>query len=446
MNKKRVLALLVCLALVAALIAGCAVREEPAADNEVPDADEPTPVEPAERVEISLLMGQDTQRVGMEAVIAAIEERYNIETSIELGPGGPEGENLVRTRLATGASTDIMLFNSGSLFMTLNPPQHFVDLTDEPFMDRVFDSFKQVVSVDGRAYSIPASTAMGGGWLYNRRVYDELGLSVPRTWADLMANNQVIKDAGKIPVIGSLRDTWTSQLILLADHFNVHAQDPGFAERFTLNQAKIADTPIALRGFEKLHEVFQAGFMNEDKLTTTFDDALAMLAEGTGVHYPMLTFVLVTIAERFPEAVDDIGFFAQPSDSEGINGLTTWMPMGISFSNQSENIEALKTWANFFVSDEGIEIFMAAERPTGPLLIEGVELPDDVWPAINQMAEYFESGNTVSALEFFTPLKGPNLPQISVEVGSGMITPLEGAKAYDADVERQARQLNLPGW
>lgn len=447
MNKARIFALSVCLLLIIGLFVGCAAREEPVAEDESPTQKEPAPAaETPEKVELTLLIDPDTDRAGIEAVSAVIEERFNIATIVEIRPGALEGENFVRTRLATGDMSDLSFFNSGSLFMTLNPPEHFVDLTDEPFMGRVYDSFKEVVSVDGRAYSIPGGTASGGGWLYNKKVYEELGLSVPRTWEQLMANNQVIRDAGKVAVIGSFRDNWTAQLILLADYFNVHAQDPDFADRFTRNEAKFADTPLALRGFEKLHEVYKLGFMNEDLLSVTFDDALAMLAEGRGAHYPMLSGVLSTIAERFPEAVNDIGIFAQPSDSEDVNGLTVWMPGGISLYRESPNIESMKTWADFFLSDEGVEIFMEAQKPTGPFVIKGVDLPAGVWPAISQMAEYFEAGNTAPALEFISPLKGPNLPAICVEVGSGMITPIEGAKAYDADVARQARQLNLPGW
>jgi raffinose/stachyose/melibiose transport system substrate-binding protein len=33
-----------------------------------------------------------------------------------------------------------------------------------------------------------------------------------------------------------------------------------------------------------------------------------------------------------------------------------------------------------------------------------------------------------------------------VEVGSGISTPLDGARQYDKDVEKQAKQLGLTGW
>ena len=57
-----------------------------------------------------------------------------------------------------------------------------------------------------------------------------------------------------------------------------------------------------------------------------------------------------------------------------------------------------------------------------------------------------DAGNTAPALEFISPSKVLIFLQICVEVGSGITSPKAGAEAYDADVEKQAKQLNLPGW
>ena len=40
----------------------------------------------------------------------------------------------------------------------------------------------------------------------------------------------------------------------------------------------------------------------------------------------MLTFAVGTMAENFPDTIDDIGFFGQPGDDAATNGATIWMP------------------------------------------------------------------------------------------------------------------------
>ena len=80
-------------------------------------------------------------------------------------------------------------------------------------------------------------------------------------------------------------------------------------------------------------------------------------------------------------------------------------------------------------------------------MIDGCELPADVPTAGRDMLPYFETeGATAPALEFLSPIKGPALEQITVEVGSGIRPAADAAALYDQDVEKQAKQLGLPGW
>ena len=199
-----------------------------------------------------------------EGLKAAFEaENPGIKIDIETRPGGGEGDNIIKTRLATGEMTDVFRYNAGSLFQALNAPQTMLDLTDEPFQANVIDSFKPVVTAtDGRVYGAPEEAAMGGGILYNKKIYAELGLSVPKTWAEFMANNEKIKAAGKTAVIQTFGDTWTSQLFVLGDFYNVQAAVPTFAADYTAGKAKYATTPAAMAGFQKGEDVFKAGYLN----------------------------------------------------------------------------------------------------------------------------------------------------------------------------------------
>jgi raffinose/stachyose/melibiose transport system substrate-binding protein len=60
--------------------------------------------------------------------------------------------------------------------------------------------------------------------------------------------------------------------------------------------------------------------------------------------------------------------------------------------------------------------------------------------------KYQEAGNTGLALEFVSPIKGPNLEKILIQVGSGITKAKPGAELYDNDVKAQAQQLGLKGW
>ena len=402
--------------------------------------------EAAEPVVLTYLV-DDTEAT--QARAQALTDAYtaahpNVTFEIETRPGGTDGDNIVKTRLSTGEMTDIFWYNSGSLLQALNPNESLVDVSGEPWIANINESYLPTVSSGDAIFGAPSETAMGGGILYNKKVYADLGLSVPTTWAEFAANNEKIKEAGITPVEATFGDTWTSQLFVLANQFNIQAEVPDFAEKFTANQAHFSDTPSALAGFERLQEAFDKGWYNEDAGADKLDNGLEAVATGEAAHYPMLTFVLGTIAENFPDQVNDVGFMAQPGD--GPNGATIWMPAATYIAATTEHADIAKDFLGFIASVEGTEVLTEAIAPSGPYVINGSSLPDDVLPAVKDIQTYLDGNAAAPALEFLSPVKGPSLEQITVAVGTGQYSAEEGATLYDQDVEKQAQQLGLPGW
>ncbi len=171
-----------------------------------------------------------------------------------------------------------------------------------------------------------------------------------------------------------------------------------------------------------------------------------MLLDGEIAQYPMLTFALSSLAALDPEKVQDIGFFAQPGPDAETNGMTLWMPAGAYIAATTDHVDEAKEFLAFIASVEGTEAMTAAAAPGGPYLIEGASLPDDALPAVKDVEAYIDSGKVTPALEFLSPIKGPKLEHLTVEVGSGLRTAADAAALYDEDVEKQAQQLGLEGW
>ena len=392
--------------------------------------------------------GKDTYAVA-EAMVSEFHKKYpDITVEIETRPGGSDGDNVIKTRLATGEMADMFMYNSGSLFQALKPNRTLVDLSKMPAQDRIVKSFKSVVTgSEGGVFGVPLNTAMGGGILYNIAVYKKLGLSVPKTWAEFMANNAAIKAAGITAVAQTYGDPWTSQLIILSDYFNIQAAEPGWDVRYTNNKAKFATTPAAVRSFKKLQELHDQGYFNKDFGAAKFDEGVAMVANGTAAHFPMLTFVIGNIKQNFPGKLAEVGFFAQPGDSADKNGLTIWMPGGVYIPKSSKHPEEAKKFLDFVASVEACSLQTKVLGVQGPYLIKGCELPNDVPRIVADMLPYVknESANA-PALEFLSPIKGPALQQFTVEVGSGIRSAADAAALYDLDVEKQAKQLGLKNW
>ena len=403
-----------------------------------------------ENVTLSFLVNSgETNEAQAKAVVEAFQKQnptIKIETSTR--PGGTEGDNLIKTKLATGEMEDTFQYDSGSLLQALNPDQSLVNVADQAYMSKLDDNFKTAVGTANGTYGVPWASSMAGGVLYNKDIYAELGLKVPTTWDEFIANSQKIKDAGKAaPIVASFGDGWTSQMWILSDFYNVQAQDPEWAQKYTENKVNFSSDP-AFAGFSNLEEVGKSGLLNTDFASATYDDAIKMLADGTGAQYPMLTFAVQNFQQNYPDALSKIGVFPMPGTNAAQNGLTVWEPNAVYISKATEGaqLDAAEKFQAFMATPAACSAIESSTGASGPFVVEGCTLPADAPAIVTDQQPFFDADKTGLALEFLSPVKGPALEQIAVSVGSGITSAVDGAAQYDEDVKKQAQQLNLPGW
>ena len=196
-------------------------------------------------------ISQANQQLAKAFADAYTAKHPNVTINVESRPGGSEGDNLVKTKLATGDMTDIFWYNAGSLLQALNPSQTLVDLTGEPYIANIADSFIPTVSQNGGIFGVPSGTAMGGGILYNKKVFADNGLSVPTTWAEFEANNDKLKAAGITPVGATYKapDDWTSQLFILVRLLQRPGGHPELRRRLHQQQDQVRRHPCSARRF-----------------------------------------------------------------------------------------------------------------------------------------------------------------------------------------------------
>jgi len=402
------------------------------------------------KTQITFLTNNDPNNVKTaNAMIKAFEtDNADIDVKLDTRPGGGEGDNLVKTRLSTGDMADVFEYNSGSLFQAISPEKNLTSVSDASWAGDLDDTFKQVVTAGGNLYGAPWGGATGGGVLYNTKVYTKLGLKVPTTWDEFMANNAKIKAAGITPVEQTFGDTWTSQIFVLADYHNVATAVPSFADDYTGNKAKYATTPAAQAGFQHLEDVNKAGYLNKDFASAKFNDGLVAVASGKAAHYPMITFAVPAMFGVAPKNVNDVGFFALPGTDATKAGVTLWEPGGIYIPKTTADakLDAAKKFQAFAASSKACDVQAKVAPVGGPFPVKSCSLPTDVALAVKDLTAYVHKGAVIPALEFLSPIKGPALEQITVEVGSGIRSASAGAALYDKDVKKQAQQLGLEGW
>ena len=236
---------------------------------------------------------------------------------------------------------------------------------------------------------------------------------------------------------------------MLGDFHNVAAAVPDFAAEYTANKAKYATTPDALAGFQHIQDVTDAGYFNKDFASAKLNDGMKAVATGTAAHYPQLGGTANNIENVAPGKSNDVGFFACPDRMRPSNGMTVWpgtAAMYIPKSVEGDKLEAAKKFIAFARPRRAVTPTPRVRRRRARSSPRRAQLPADVTQVAKDTQAYFDSGKASPALEFVSPIKGPALEQICIQVGTGQVDGKKGAELYDQDVKKQAQQLGLPGW
>lgn len=381
----------------------------------------------------------------VNSVIAAFEdENPDIKVKLQTRPGGTDGDNLVKTKLATGAMADVFDYNSGALLAALNPAKTILDVSGASFWDNTISSFAPAVTVDGKQYGAPFGIANGGALYYNKDVLASVGVTTPpTTWAEFISVSKSIKASGVDAICGSFADAWSAQLLVLADYYNVQSAVSNFADDYTANKAKFAEVPAALASFEKMEETATLGLFNKNAATTKYSEIGKMIGTGQCAFYPMGTWFTQDIPAENAKVV---GLMNMPGTSADDNGLTVWMPGALYISKTSKNAAAAEKLQQFVTSKAGTDAWVKGDVYSGPFMTKDQSAaPLDIPLATQDLAKLLQ-GKTAPALEYISPIKGAHLDSIAVQVLTGQVTAAEGAALYDKDVEAQAQQLGIEGW
>ena len=394
---------------------------------------------PYEGVTLNMWAGNAEYNEGTKAVMDAATEALGMTFNVEINPGGSEGDNIIKTRIASNDLPDFLCYNSGSKLYDLNPSRAFLDISDWDMVEKFDDAFLSSVTIDGAIYGAPQSSTQAGAVIYYKPDYEELGLEVPHTWDDFVANCQALADAGKTPVYFTGGETWATQVLFLGDYYNVAAAEPDFAENYTNGTAKYATTPAATRSWTKYEDLVD--FLNADKSAATVEDGNMAIGFGEATHWFILTQQLPQIIANADDP-DDIGVFGVPGDDPDNHGLTVWEPMSFYVNKDSENIDAVHAFLDFYYSEEALNLYFETYGANGPSCIKGYELPESVCNAVRvDMQAYFDEGKNTPALEYVSPIKGTTCEQLTVAVGLGQMSGEEAAAAYDEDCKKSAVQL-----
>ena len=146
----------------------------------------------------------------------------------------------------------------------------------------------------------------------------------------------------------------------------------------------------------------------------------------------MLSSAISAINQNFKENVDDVGIFALPAQDAANTRMTIWLPERRLHPEDDRGREAgggQEVRGLHQLARRAARSRTQVNTVDRPVRLDNCKLPTDVPRSVKDVQKYIDDGKSSPALEFVSPIKGPNLERITVEVGSGIKSGKEGAAA-----------------
>ena len=387
MKQRKLLALLLSCAMAAGVLAGCGNKTEaPAAgaettEAEVTEAAEETEPEAAETekgepVVITALIQQSRNFDGLQKMIQKLEEEENIKIDAQIVPD-EESLNMIKMKLNSGECPDIIDYNVPAIYDIVDPAANFADMTGEEWTSRLIIP-DNVTAKDGKIYGFPFLSVPGlHGFIYNKDVFDQLGVSVPTNWEELLQVCETIKTTGDgITPIFIPKDSWVPQILMTDNFTKAIGGDKAkeFSEKIMTNEMKWTDVPEFADVLDQYLGLFEAGYINSDFTSATYDDAISAVAEGKAAMHFNGDFFAASVLEANPEA--NVGMFAM-SMTDGVDFITENMSSAgfVAYKN-SKNLDTVKKIFDLWSTPEYADLYFA-DRPAFPAYegVNGGEVP-----------------------------------------------------------------------
>lgn len=294
--------------------------------------------------------------------------------------------NVANTKLATGNAADIIIHNFG---VTDVSTKDLAPLSGE--WTNKISTITQPLCVDkeGNVLKAPLGGESNMGLLYNKKVLEESGVTLPiENYEEFIAACDKIKADGHIPVYISNKEVWTAQILLLTTMTSVFQDNSELVNKIITNEIKPSAVPELVKLWENTVSLKELEYINEDYMSATNDMGFEALANGECAFYAQMDSAYGTLKEYYPEQVDDIGMTYTPLWDDIAEGYVLFGTATnyMSAVAKSENIEVAKEFINTMLSEKVLSTYYNLVPGMAPYTDLGFEL--NMSPFNQEMKEY----------------------------------------------------------
>lgn len=297
---------------------------------------------------------------GFQAVTKAFQAKYpNAHVNLSSVPN--ENYNQARSSQLTAGSVDIVVAsprevpsyvpasNEGD-DARLADQGGFLDLTGQPFLSSFNQSVLDASKYKGKNYTVPTGLSYYTGMFYNKKIFADNGIQVPKTWSELLKACDTLKAKGITPLGIAGKDSAgvmtlgvAEGLYPSAEAMNTLAKDL-YAGSAKLNAGKQLEL---MKKVQTLYGYAEPNFAGVSYTTMTSDfvnGKFAMMPDGTWN---------TTSIQKAAAGKLDFGYVPLPSSDNAADNanLGGKVELSLAIPANSKNPKAAIAWLDFFAKN-----------------------------------------------------------------------------------------------
>lgn len=361
------------------------------------------------------------------------KENPNIDVKLDAVP--TKQWNQLKTARIASNDVDVMATQFWDL-KDENMRSHFLDLKGQPYLDNYYEDVLKMAQVNGKQLQLPSNLTGTSIVFYNKKIFSDLGLTVPQTWSEFINVCKKIKESGTAPILFGGKDQWPVNMILSGLEVGiVRGSEPNFygkdSENIRKGINKFTD-PVWVEVFEKLD------ILNNYFLTNTlglgYGRAPGMFATGKAAMLIDGTWSKFQILDANPDF--EVGAFLMPgSDKAEYNdNLPIKIGGGWSIYKESSNIEAAHKYLEFTSRKDVYEKYTKMVKMIP--VIKGIELET---PLAKEIASFASQSKPTWSLFNIPGGKYSNI-QCIMNIFLDKMTPEEAAQKMQNDLMESKKE------
>ncbi len=419
---KKVFSIILVSLMVLVLIAGCATKSStPAAESTAPAA-KSTPNADTEAFTITVSSWNlADEKLGIvKAYREAFEKVYKVKypnATIQYNnTPGDKYFDLLKAQMASASGSDVIQFQPAQLPIFVKAG-YLADLSDMPFVSNIDGAVKTQSSYKGKVYAAPFDKGANGVW-YNRKMFADNNIALPKTWDDLLKIAETFKAKGITPFAGGFKDAWVANMtaeVFLPNEY----KDPNFEEAVYKGSKKL-NGPEIQAAFNKLQLLVDKGYFGEDALSNGWTLSRKAFEAGKSAMLIQGSYIAgMANSETKDKGGMETGFFALPSDhGDPVLGVATTTLTGVNA--KTKNLQRAKDLVAA-MHDSNAQIIRDKDAGVFPAM-KGIDIP---YKEIGNQDFLKVLGSTQSTIV------GQYYPQSVVDIFGKDITKMLAGKKFD---------------